>query len=245
MTCCCSNSRKDNKSKTANSGSSYSKRSAGSSKAPGSQRMNDRGDGMDEDTKAVAWLRSRSLENLSDAGDTAPKLEKLPPITIPDDAPIGMPMNGSFENHPEEGNVLEAPYPIADRELPLRPQNGNVLNQGVFRKDSSTSSSKANMQPRAISSQAEIVEVFEAQISPPSTRLPPSLGIPVVGPNGRVVAPSKQERARRNSRSETPQAALEPPEKGTPTRKAEKSANSTKAENREVRCVFLIGLRQL
>jgi hypothetical protein len=71
---------------------------------------------MDEDTKAVAWLRSRKLERQQqqNAGEPLPLSER----------------SQSFDNslnRMQQRNPLEKPYTMHDREKPLHPQDGNIL----------------------------------------------------------------------------------------------------------------------
>jgi hypothetical protein len=87
---------------------------------PGNQSMRrDRGSNdhpdMDEDTKAVAWLRKRELERQEQQQNTEEPLAER---------------TQSFDNslnRLQERNPLEKPYAMHDRETPLRPHDGNIL----------------------------------------------------------------------------------------------------------------------
>ena len=152
---------------------------------PGIQSMKDRGGGgggpsnneFEEDKNAVAWLRTRSLENMN--MQIKPQNEHHPRDGPHDSSAIFERQKERMQNR----NPLEKPYELYEREVPLRPQDGNVL---VVRPSDSSSTlkmsnaavagtpeKKINQQqgkhdstPSTVASSLPDMEVFEPQESP-------------------------------------------------------------------------------
>jgi hypothetical protein len=133
MTCCC-----------PSDGSAQERKKSKNGNAPNSQSMKDRGD-MDEDEQAVDWWRSHHQSN--DEGDE----------THPE-------RNKSLDNSKsrmQQRNPLEKPYEISNREIPLRPQDGGILEPCLM-----ASNSIKEIRPLSTET-SNSIEVSEPEITPP------------------------------------------------------------------------------
>lgn len=111
---------------------------------------------MDEDTKAVAWLRSRELERQQQ------NFEEPLPLSE---------RTRSFDNsynRLQQRNPLEKPYAMNDREMPpLRPKDGNSLSPSSAATPTKKPHNKM-MTPSTVASEksSTSMEVFRPQVGP-------------------------------------------------------------------------------